>query len=186
MASKIDLISRALILIGDQPINSLTGNDRRQVVANNLYDGIVQDELSKTTWGFAKRKAQLAKTTDTPIDDEFNTVHQLPSDLLRLIKTRPNTQYQIYGSKIYSNMNDTKFTIDYIANVVESYWPPYFDQVIVYALAVAFAPSIRDSASAAGQLYGQYVEMSRTARNTDAQQHPQYEIAHAPFLEVRL
>ena len=42
MASKIDLISNALILIGDTPINALTGGSRRETVANNLYDNIVK------------------------------------------------------------------------------------------------------------------------------------------------
>jgi hypothetical protein len=37
MASKIQLISNALILIGDLPVTSLEGNSRAQTVANNLY-----------------------------------------------------------------------------------------------------------------------------------------------------
>jgi hypothetical protein len=56
MASKIQLISNALILIGDLPITSLEGNSRAQTVANNLYDNIVQNEMTKFRWGFARRK----------------------------------------------------------------------------------------------------------------------------------
>mgnify|MGYP003115477983 CR=1 FL=1 len=59
MATKIELISNALILIGDLPITSLDGNTRAQTVANNLYDNIVQSELTKFTWGFARKKAQI-------------------------------------------------------------------------------------------------------------------------------
>ena len=55
MASKIQLISNALILIGDLPITSLEGNSRAQTVANNLYDNIVQNELTKYRWGFARK-----------------------------------------------------------------------------------------------------------------------------------
>jgi len=40
MASKLDLVSNALILIGDEPLNSLVGNSRAQKVAANLYDNI--------------------------------------------------------------------------------------------------------------------------------------------------
>ena len=61
MAAKINLISNALILIGDLPITSLVGDTRAQVVASNLYDNIVQNELTKYRWGFARKKAQLAK-----------------------------------------------------------------------------------------------------------------------------
>ena len=56
MASKIDLISNALILIGDLPITSLTGNARAQAVANNLYENIKKAELSKFPWSFARKK----------------------------------------------------------------------------------------------------------------------------------
>jgi len=57
MATKIELISNALILIGDLPITSLSGNTRAQTVANNLYDNIVQNEMTKFRWGFARKIA---------------------------------------------------------------------------------------------------------------------------------
>jgi hypothetical protein len=56
MASKIQLISNALILIGDLPVTSLDGNTRAQTVANNLYDNIVQNEMTKFRWGLLVRK----------------------------------------------------------------------------------------------------------------------------------
>ena len=86
MASKIQLISNALILIGDLPITTLVGNSRAQTVANNLYDNIVQNELTKYRWGFAKKKAQLDLTTETPVGTEWQSIYQLPADLLFLIK----------------------------------------------------------------------------------------------------
>jgi len=104
MASKIDLISNALILIGDTPINALTGGSRRETVANNLYDNIVQNELTKHRWGFARRKAQISLLTDTPVDPNgWRSIYQLPTDLLFLITVTPDSNYQIYGDKVYSN-----------------------------------------------------------------------------------
>lgn len=185
MASKIDMVSNALILIGDNPINSLTGNSKAQVVASNLYDSIVQSELSKHRWGFARRKAQLAKTTETPIDSDYNSIHQLPTDLIALIKTNPNTNYQILGSKIYSNIGNNKFTIDYIANVPESEWPVYFVEMIQYALARNFATAIRDSSASRVEMTNEYTNASRMARYTDSQQHPITPIQDHPFVNVR-
>lgn len=185
MASKIDLISSALVLIGDKPINSLTTEGRAQQVANSLYDRIVANELSKHRWGFARAKAQLALTTETPIDEDFRSIYQLPSDMVALIKIRPNTlKYQIYGDKLYCNLNG-KVTADYIYNAPESEWPEYFAQMIVYALALDFAASIRDSSSAKAELAQQYQIQSRMARYTDSQQHPQTPIVHRPFIDVR-
>ena len=82
MPSKINLVSNALILIGDLPITSLTGSSRAQTVANNLYDNIVQNELTKYRWGFARKKAQLAKVAGTPVGTEYSTMYQMPADLL--------------------------------------------------------------------------------------------------------
>lgn len=184
MASKINLISNALILIGDLPINSLTGNTRAQQVAANLYDNIAQNELTKYRWGFARKKAQLALTTIIPVDDEYSSVYQLPSDLLSLTTIRPNGNYQLYGDKVHTNFNGA-LTADYQFNTPESEWPAYFAKLMEYALAKDFATSIRDSSSSRQEMSNEYIIASRMARFTDAQQHPQTAIAHQPFIEVR-
>lgn len=183
MPSKIELISNALILIGDLPINTLVGNSRAQKVASNLYDNIVKNELTKHRWGFARRKAQLALLTDTPIND-FSHAYQLPSDLLVLIKVSPNLNYQVYGDKIHTNFSSTMYC-DYIADVAETEWPVYFSKMVEYALAADFAPSIKDSAASSDRMLNQYVNASRMARYTDSQQHPQTAIVDRPFIDIR-
>jgi hypothetical protein len=183
MASKLDLVSNALILIGDEPLNSLVGNSRAQKVAANLYDNIVQNELTKHRWGFARRKAQLALLTETPLDD-WQNAYQLPADLLTLIKINPNVGYQIYGSKVYTNLSEALYC-DYISNVSESEWPVYFSKMVEYALARDFASSIRDSAASADRMAQEYLNASRMARATDSMQHPQTPIVNKPFINVR-
>lgn len=184
MASKIDLVSAALVLIGDAPINTLTGNSRAQQVANSLYSNIVQNELSKHRWGFARKKAQLALTTETPTDSEWSSIYQMPTDLIALIKIYPNRSFQILGDKIYTNSSGALYC-DYIQNAPESLWPPYFAKMIEYALAVDFATSIRDSSSIQANMVALYENASRMARYTDSQQHPQEPIQHRPFINVR-
>ncbi len=184
MASKIDLISSALVLIGDKPINSLTTAGRAQETANALYDDIVKNEISKHRWGFARTEAQLALTTSTPINDTYQSIYQLPTDLLVLIRINPAVPYQILGDKVHTNLT-SKLTIEYIADVPESEWPVYFAQMIKYALATDFASAIRDSNASFNQLSAEYVNASRMARYTDSIQHPQTPIVHRPFIEVR-
>lgn len=183
MASKIQLISNALILIGDLPITSLSGNTRAETVANALYDNIVQNELSKFRWGFARKQAQLSLSVDAPIS-EWQSIYQLPADMLNLIKLDPSINYQILGDKVYCNYSGALYC-DYIANVSEATWPAYFAKMIEYALAMDFAPSIRDSASSMELLANQYLNASRMARFTDSQQHPQTAIQDRPFINVR-
>tara|TARA_Y100000385_G_scaffold78762_1_gene80075 strand:+ start:1468 stop:2028 length:561 start_codon:yes stop_codon:yes gene_type:complete len=185
MASKIDLISNALILIGDTPINSLTGGSRRETVANNLYDNIVQNELTKHRWGFARRQEQMSRLTDVPVNpNQWATIYQLPTDLLFLVTVSPDSNYQIYGDKVYSNSDGALFA-DYIANTPEDEWPVYFAKMIEYALAMDFAASIRDSSAARGEMAAAYVNASRMARFTDSQQYPTQQVRSNPFTNVR-
>jgi hypothetical protein len=185
MASKIDLISNALILIGDTPINSLTGGSRRETVANNLYDNVVQNELTKHRWGFARKTAQISLLTDTPVDpNSWNSIYQLPTDLLFLVTVSPDAHYQIYGDKLYSNSTQALYA-DYIYNAPEDEWPVYFAKMIEYALAMDFAASIRDSSAARGEMAAAYVNASRMARLTDSQQHPVQPLRSNPFANVR-
>ena len=184
MASKIDLISNALILIGDLPINTLDGSDRRQTVANNLYDTIVENELTKHRWGFARRKGTLSLLVSEPIDKEWSKAYQLPSEALSLIKVYPNINYQVYGDQIYCNYSQSLYC-DYISKPPESDWPAYFNKMIEYALAKDFATSIRDSASSRMEMAAEYEIASRMARYTDSQQHPQVPIVSRPFIDVR-
>jgi len=184
MASKIDLISNALILIGDLPITSLTGNSRAQVVANNLYDNVVQNELTKYRWGFARKKAQLGKDATAIVGTEWNAKYILPSDLLTLIKLNPNQPYQVIEDRVYLNHSGDLYC-DYIANVSEANFPVYFSKLIEYALAKDFAMSIRDNATTKQIMAMEYENQSRMARYTDSQQHPITPIQSRPFLDVR-
>jgi hypothetical protein len=104
--------------------------------------------------------------------------------MLVLIKLSPSIRYQILGDKVYCNYSGSLYC-DYIANVSESEWPVYFSKMVEYALAMDFAPSIRDSATSMELLSRQYLNASRMARFTDSQQHPQTAIQDQPFINVR-
>ena len=183
--SKLSLINSALILIGDVPLTSLTSGTRAQVVATSLYDNIVENELSKFRWGFARKVAQLSLDVAAPVGNEWESKYTLPADLLNLIKLDPSINYQIIENKVYCNYSADLFC-DYIANITDpSGWPIYFAKMIEYALAMDFAPSIRDSDSSMQNNAAAYQNASRMARFTDSQQHPQTPIQDRPFINVR-
>ena len=184
MATKLDMISNALILIGDKPLNDLDETRYAATVASNLYPGIALAELSKHYWGFARRKQQLAQLVEVMPDNEYQRSYQLPADMLVLLKTYPNAyDYKIYGKKIYTNAQIK--SVDYIANVAESFWPPYFEKLMEFALAKDFAIPIRDASTRKQEMQNEYVIQSRMARYMDSQQHPQNEPQNSPFIEVR-
>ena len=200
MSTKLQLINSALILIGDLPLNSLTGTTRAHVVSNALYDNIVQNELSKFRWGFARRQAQCVAAVTPGSGDpivplfDYSNSYFVPTDMLSLIRLSPSVNYQIYGEPdspetdrqqvIYTNYSGDLFA-DYIHNMPENEWPAYFSKMIEYALGMDFAPAIRDSAVSMELLANQYQNASRMARFTDSQQHPQTPIQDRPFIDVR-
>lgn len=201
MATKLSLINNALILIGDLPLTSLTSGTRAQIVATSLYDNIVQNELSKFRWGFARRQVQLSRAliynTTNPIVPLFDwdAAYRLPIEMSSLITLNPRMRYQVYAEEdsspessktqvVYVNYQGDLYA-DMIFNVPENEWPVYFSKMIEYALAMDFAPSIRDSATSMQLMSNQYLNASRMARFTDSQQHPQTPIQDRPFINVR-
>lgn len=184
MASKIDLINSALILVGDKPLNSLTEDRRASVVAVALYDQVVKAEISKHRWGFARRVIPLNQLTTTPAIKAYRYAYQMPSDILVAVRLIPSEyDYKRYGKEIYSNQNEV--SLDYISMVDESYFPTYFERLLTYALARDFATSIRDELNRFEAMDIRYKEEGRNARFQDSQEFPQDAITDSPFTNVR-
>lgn len=182
--SKLDNISSALLLIGHDTLNSLNDPGYPNRVAVNTYDNIVQTEISKSNWTFARVKVQLAQLVTDPVD-EFSNAYQLPSDRLRVLFIRPMSRYKIYRDKLFTNVGGTLF-LDYIANVGEDEWPPSFTQMIIYALAANWAIPIRDGVTTKKELRAEYTDLARSARADDSSQNPQDRIRSNPFVAARL
>ena len=64
--SAIDIVSRALVLIGAEPITSFTENTTEALVANNMYEDAVRTSLSSARWRFATQQAQLSQLVADP------------------------------------------------------------------------------------------------------------------------
>jgi hypothetical protein len=184
MPSKTDLCSSALVLIGDKPIGDLYGTDRRSIVANQLYKRVKQAELAKFRWGFARKKAQLSLLAEEPIDSEWRSIYQLPTDLITLIKINPSVDYQIIGDKLYCNLSQALYA-EYIYDIDETLFPPHFSRVMEYALAKDFSNAITDNNTTRQMMAEEYIIQSRMARAMDSQQHPQKSFRDQPFIKVR-
>jgi hypothetical protein len=184
MASKLDMINQALVLVGDAPLTSLTEDRRAQVVANQIYDTIIYAELSKHRWGFAKSVVLLSQTTNTPINTEYKYEYQLPSDLIKEIRIIPlDYRYIRYSDKLYSNVPNLK--MEYIKKVTEDFYPEYFERAVVYALARDLSIAIRDQMDRFQAMDLRYKEEARNARTQDAQAYPQTPMVDMPTVTTR-
>ena len=147
--SGIDICSRALILIGADPITSFDDGSTEALVSVNMYEDIARAALVNSRWRFATNQAVLNLLSDAPTG-RYNKAYQLPSDILMLhAVTNEDSpiEYQLYGSKVYADTTDADVIIaDYSFRAEEQSWPSYFTLAVEYALATVFATSIaRDS-----------------------------------------
>lgn len=182
--SKIDNISGALLLIGHDTINSLNDPGYPVRVAVNLYDDIVQSELTDSNWTFARKKVLLAQLTTDPLD-EFDNAFQLPTDMLKVLFIRPRTRYKIYGDELFTNVGGSVF-LDYISNVGEAEWTPTFVQMVKYALALNWGIPIKGGFTTTESLQKRYDIRAARARAADSSQNPQDPIRSNPFVAARL
>lgn len=194
--TKISMISAALVLCGEKPLNSLTDNRYGAAVGAALFDMIYETELQSNRWRFACKKAALAQVNVTP-PNEFMYCFQLPTDMLLPLGiwgVGPDRTYEIYADKIYTNItsnpgpiNSTApvLTFDYMFKPDPSTVPSYFTLLMTYALAKDMVKPITENDNAVVAMTQKYVRQKNLAMYADAQGRPNRPVQNNPFVQVR-
>ncbi len=194
--TKLSMLSAALVLTGEKPLNSLTDPRYGSSVGAALFDMVYENELQSNRWRFACKKAQLAQVNTTP-PNEWMYCFQLPTDMLLPIGfwgVGPDRLYEIYGNVIYTNVtsnpgpiNSTTpvLTFDYMFKPDPSTVPSYFSLLVTYALAKDMIKPITESDTSASAMQTKYNMQRSRAMFMDAQGRPNRQIQHNPFVQVR-
>jgi len=180
--SKIGIISKALVCLGEAPASSLSENRYGVTVGANLFEEIYEAELCSNRWRFACTKAQLAQLVDEPLN-EFQFAYQLPSDCLLPIGTVPGCHYEIYGDHLYTNQSTIE--LDYMVKPEITEVPPYFNLLMVYAMAMNMAKPVTESESHASKWSNLYLAQRGRAMYADAQGRPNRPLRSNPFVNAR-
>jgi hypothetical protein len=186
--SAIDIASRALVLIGAEPITAFGSSSTESLVATNMYEDTVRATLSSARWRFASEQAVLAAVGSDPTG-RFDKAHQLPSNVLVLHAITVNdnlVNYTVYGDKVFSNVATADTVVaDFTFRQVESEFPSYFSLALEYSLATIFATAIARSATLAKLMNEQSTLLMAKARNLDAQQQTTRKLATSRFITDR-
>jgi len=186
--SAIDIASRALVLIGAEPITSFTSSGTEALVATNMYEDTVRATLSTARWRFATAQSNLAQLSDAPTG-RFDIAHQLPSDLLVLHGVTVNDNlidYTVYTDKVFSNSSSSDTLIaDYTFRAEEVNFPSYFALALQYTLASIFATSIARDDGLMSMMETKANLLMAKARNIDAQQQTTRKLATSRFISNR-
>lgn len=194
--TKLSMLSAALILTGEKPMNSLTDPRYGASVGAALFDMVYENELQSNRWRFACKKTQLAQVNNTP-PNEWQYTFQLPTDMLLPIGfwgMGPDRSYEIYGNLIYTNVTSNPgpinssapvLTFDYMFKPDPSAVPSYFSLLVTYALAKDMIKPITESDTSASAMQTKYNLQRSKAMFMDAQGRPNRQIQHNPFVQVR-
>jgi hypothetical protein len=195
--TKLSMLSAALVLCGEKPMNSLTDPRYGAAVGGALFDMVYENELQGgTRWRFACKKAALAQINTVP-PNEWMYCFQLPTDMLLPIgffALGPDRSYEIYSNVIYTNVtsnpgpiNSTApvLTFDYMFKPDPSTVPSYFSLLVTYALARDMLKPITESDTAAQAMVVKYNRQLARAMYADSQGRPNRRIQHNPFVDVR-
>lgn len=167
--TKVSVASRALTMIGADPITSLSDGTAEAIAATQHYDSTVETEFSLYPWSFAKNQAALNLLVDTPAST-WEYAWQLPNELINVVRVEVNDNtipFERFGSKIFCN-EDADVVATYVFRATETSWPPYFEDLIVHRLGAIFATAIAERPKLAEGLLFETQNMRMMARNMDS------------------
>jgi hypothetical protein len=164
MASKIEIINRALTLIGMQPIASITDDTEQAKIANRIYDLTLDGLLSECLWAFASKRVLLA-LVDSPI--AWNDIgmslafaYQYPNDCIRIFKTSdPKAIWYQEGDVIYSNTEGLGIKYVYRMTDASKYFVK-FSTALADKLAYEFSFTFMNASTTTEKLLAKYQEVS--------------------------
>lgn len=180
--SKTSIISKALILCGENEVTSLTDNRYGVRVSNQLFEMLFEEELQSNPWRFAQKNVALSRLTSVPLD-RWQFAYQLPSDMLLPRGMWPAMPYEIYGTHLYTNAAVVNFEYTFKPDV--SKCPAYFSTLMSARLCSMFIKPLTES-DAAWQIAVKVYNMQRgRAMYADAQGRPAQTILDSPFTDNR-
>lgn len=178
----ISICSRALMLLGHNPISSFNDPGAGAAVASAMYESSLLSLIHSHRWNFTKKKAQLNRLVAAPLNT-WKYQYQLPSDYIAMIKTSTNTNYEIQQDKVLSDQDSLE--IDYIFRPDESQFPPLFTETLEFYLASKFAIPVTDSKTNAEVYLGFYNQQIKKAKAVDSQSVPAYQLNATEYLAIR-
>jgi hypothetical protein len=179
--SAVSICNRALQLLGDESIVSLTDDNNRARAMNLAYEPIRRRELQVRRWRFSISRASLPALADTP-DSGYAYQYQLPNDFLRLIeggdlltsadltdfRGGEESLFSIEGQAILTDI-EAPLSIRYLRDVTDAAsFHPAFVETLSVAIAIATCERLTGSASKLQELRDMYSAVVKDAARANA------------------
>ena len=187
--TRVQIISQSLTLLGKKPILNLTNQSDIVTSANDAFDMLLQDTISKGFFRFATRIVQLNQNVNTPIGGYWLYNYTLPADYVKLVHLWPVMyDFEIYeNNSLYSNFNNSSqpLYLEYEFTPLVQSLPPYFVKYFIYELAMHLALSNAQRPDYFDALKSERTILLAQAQAADSQNRPQTPLQSAPMLTRR-
>lgn len=191
MASDTDIANRALQLLGEKRITSLTQDYPTARDINASYTLIRDAELRRHPWGFATTRATLAASATAPAF-EYSYAFPVPSDFLRLHPSHTDeSDWAIervsgVGTCILTNDGDT-LKVRYIARVSDAgVFDPLFVETFAARIAFELCEKITNSSQKKREAWEAYTMALADAKRVNAIEKVSAEPPEDPYITARL
>lgn len=190
MASDVSICSAALLLLGDEPITSLTEDTRRAEICNGVYSLAKDSILRLHPWNCLTVRVALSPLSAAPVSG-WAYQFSKPSNLLRVLKVADSEDnqldYRFEANRILAN-TDTIY-LHYVERKTESNWDSNLVDVMIKRMELDLAYPITKSTSLRDALrqefYAQGVGVLAQAKSVDGQENPPEDYGDSPFITVR-
>ena len=189
MATEVGLCSKALYMIGGDPITSLDDETRRANLCKAFLPDIVDAVLRAYPWNCARTRAGLARADGSPAtggDYDWTYHYTLPADPYCLWVPKQLNQrlsYVIEGRKLLSD--EASVTIVYICSQEVSLFDSLLYETVAARLASELAFPITGSVTLPGTMWKLYELKLGEARTQDGMEGNIPGFASNALTEVR-
>lgn len=162
--SQLDLYNRALEILGERSLASLTENREPRRILDAIWPSVVNFCLNEGCWKFALRSSQMiADPSIAPIFG-YKSGWMMPADWVRTVKvcsdeylTEPMTRYSIEGGVFFCDYNYT--FVQYVSNDPAhggnlNLWSESFAQYVACYMATRACKRITQSETELQRLTG--------------------------------
>ncbi|WBG90022.1 hypothetical protein N5580_13085 [Pantoea piersonii] len=200
MTTKIIVINRALVKLGEERLMSEMDNNKASRTIEAIYDGLLESLLRDYRWAFAIKRTKLAALSEAPAYG-YSTQYQLPADFLRIDEVLnsalieawsysgerlSSAPWQIEGRKILTDI-ESPLHLRYGAKVTDpSQWDSSFAEAFACLLAYEMCESITQSSTKKQAAAQDFDTAIKAARAASAIERPRIKQQETSWLTSRL
>lgn len=183
--SKVSICNNALLLIGCNPITSLTDGNKASNACSLVFDRTLDTLLRMHLWNFAVTRAVLASETATPAFG-YAYSYPLPSDYIRIVGLEnTNDPYKIERGKLLTDASSVN--IIYISRIEDvTKYDPLFVEAFILMLAMNLSYILIGSYQRFGSLKEEFDKKLFLAKQVDGQEDTPDQLDANAFIDSRL